>query len=155
MGDRPQGVINTQLVDRCDILIAVFWKSVGSPTGVAPSGTIEEIERVRTSGRPVMLYFSEAKVPLNADMAKIAQVRQYKESLTDGLYSVFKSVAQFRKRLTIHLPQVVAQFREMAAANPDLASRWLQDQKAMLNRIQAELETTQVVNDFPSILEKL
>src|ERR1043166_3123927 len=86
MGDRPQGVINTQLVDRCDILIAVFWKSVGSPTGVAPSGTIEEIERVRTSGRPVMLYFSEAKVPLNADMAKIAQVRQYKESLTDGLY---------------------------------------------------------------------
>ncbi len=41
IGDRPQGVINRQLVDRCDLLIAVFWKSIGSPTGVAPSGTIE------------------------------------------------------------------------------------------------------------------
>src|SRR5437762_10401769 len=63
IGDRPQNIINKQLVDKCDLLIAVFWKSIGSPTGVAASGTIEEIERFRSSGRPVMLYFSEARLP--------------------------------------------------------------------------------------------
>jgi len=155
IGDRPQGVINRQLVDRCDLLIAVFWKSIGSPTGVAPSGTIEEIERFRDSGRPVMLYFSEARLPHDADTIKIDQVREYKKSLNNGLYWVFKSPAQFRQQLTVHLPQAIARFRENAANPGLLSNRWLQDQNAVLNRIQAELETTQIVNDFPSILGKL
>lgn len=155
IGDRPQGVINRQLVDRCDLLIAIFWKSIGSPTGVAPSGTIEEVERFRNSGRPVMLYFSEALLPHDADVSKIDQVRQYKKSLNNGLYWVFKSPAQFRQRLTVHLPQAIARFHENAANPGLLSNRWLQDENAMLNRIQAELETTQIVNDFPSVLGKL
>ena len=154
IGDRPQGVINRQLVDRCDLLIAVFWKSIGSPTGVAPSGTIEEINRFRDSGRQVMLYFSEAPFPHDADITKVDQVRQYRKSLTDGLYWVFKSPAQFRQRLTVHLPQAIARFRDIA--NPKLHSdHWLQTQNQTLNRIRAELETTQVVNNFPAVLEKL
>jgi hypothetical protein len=155
IGDRPQGVINRQLVDRCDLLIAIFWKSIGSPTGVAPSGTIEEVERFRNSGRPVMLYFSEAPLPHDADVSKIDQVRQYKKSLNNGLYWVFKSPAQFRQRLTVHLPQAIARFHENAANPGLLSNRWLQDENAVLNRIQAELETTQTVNDFPSVLGKL
>lgn len=155
IGDRPQGIINRQLVDRCDLLIAVFWKNIGSPTGVAPSGTIEEIDRFRGSGRPVMLYFSEAPIPHDADISKIEQVRQYKKSLNNELYWVFKSPTQFRQRLTVHLPQAIARFRENAA-NPGLISnRWLQDQNAALNKIRAELDTTQIVNDFPSVLGKL
>ncbi|HEY2234808.1 MAG TPA: hypothetical protein VGK01_15155 [Candidatus Angelobacter sp.] len=155
IGDRPQGVINRQLVDRCDLLIAIFWKSIGSPTGVAPSGTIEEVERFRNSGRPVMLYFSEALLPHDADVSKIDQVRQYKKSLNNGLYWVFKSSSQFRQRLTVHLPQAIARLHENAANPGLLSNRWLQDENAVLNRIQAELETTQIVNDFPSILGKL
>jgi hypothetical protein len=155
IGDRPQGVINRQLVDRCDLLIAIFRKSIGSPTGVAPSGTIEEIEQFRASGRPVMLYFSEAPIPHDADITKLDQVRQYRKSLNYGLYWAFKSAAQFRQQLTVHLPQAIARLRENAT-NPRLPSdRWLQDQTAVLNRIQAELETTQIVNNFPPVLEKL
>ncbi|HET8891640.1 MAG TPA: hypothetical protein VFQ41_22255 [Candidatus Angelobacter sp.] len=156
IGDRPQGVINRQLVDRCDLLIAVFWKSIGSPTGVASSGTIEEIERFRDSGRPVMLYFSEARLPHDADITKVDQVREYRKSLNNGLYWAFKSPARFRERLTVHLPQAIARFREGTAPDREmLPNGWLQDKNAALNRIQAELETTQVVNDFPLVLEKL
>ena len=155
IGDRPQGVINRQLVDRCDLLIAIFWKSIGSPTGLAPSGTIEEIDRFRDSGRPVMLYFSEAPLPNDSDVSKIDQVRQYKKSLNNGLYWVFKSPAQFRQRLTVHLPRAIARFHENATNPGLLSNRWLQDENAVLNRVQAELETTQIVNDFPSVLGKL
>ena len=44
MGERPQGIINRQLLKDADLVVAVFWTRVGSPTGTAPSGTIEEIE---------------------------------------------------------------------------------------------------------------
>src|SRR5262249_37080025 len=146
--------INRQLVDRCDLLIAIFWKSIGSPTGVAPSGTIEEINRFRDSGRPVMLYFSEAAFPHDADITKVDQVRQYKRSINNGLYWVFKTPAQFRQQLTVHLPQAIARFH--GAANSELRSDdWLQAQIKILNRVQAELETTQIVNDFPAVLGKL
>ena len=154
IGDRPQGIINRQLVDRCDLLIAIFWKSIGSPTGVAPSGTIEEVARFRDSGRPVMVYFSEAPFPHDADILKIEQVRKYKESLNNGLYWVFKSRAQFQKLLNGHLAQAIARFR--GVANSELRSDdWLQAQINILNRIRAELETTQIVNDFPAVLGKL
>src|SRR5271165_4568869 len=58
-GRRPQEIINRQIVDHCDLLVGVFWTRVGSPTGKADSGTIEEIERVAGLGKPIMLYFSQ------------------------------------------------------------------------------------------------
>jgi hypothetical protein len=54
-GVRPQEVINKQIVDDCDLLVGIFWTRIGSPTGIADSGTLEEIERVAKSGKPVML----------------------------------------------------------------------------------------------------
>src|SRR3712207_6067022 len=43
VGERTQAILNEQLAD-CDILIGAFWMRIGSPTGVAESGTVEEIE---------------------------------------------------------------------------------------------------------------
>src|SRR5258706_8401132 len=43
MGDRPQAVLNKQLLKSCDLIVAVFWTRLGSPTGAAASGTVEEI----------------------------------------------------------------------------------------------------------------
>ena len=42
MGDRPQAIINKQLVESCDILIGTFWTRLGTPTGKAESGPVEE-----------------------------------------------------------------------------------------------------------------
>ncbi|MHA4413323.1 hypothetical protein ACX163_19180 [Bacillus cereus] len=44
MGGRPQELINNQIVSDSDILIGVFWSKLGTDTGVAISGTVEEIE---------------------------------------------------------------------------------------------------------------
>ncbi len=60
-GTRPQEVINRDIVDKCDLLVGIFWTRLGSPTGVTESGSLEEIERVATNGKPVMLYFSKAR----------------------------------------------------------------------------------------------
>src|SRR5690348_1735150 len=53
MGDRAQALVNRQVVDGCDILIGLFWTRLGSPTGDAESGTVEEIERFLATNRRV------------------------------------------------------------------------------------------------------
>ncbi|MBN4056087.1 hypothetical protein JYT20_00025 [Rhodothermus sp. AH-315-K08] len=61
MGDRPQAIINDQLVDHCDMLVGVFWTRLGTPTGKAASGTSEEIERfIKGRKTGVDLFFSPA-----------------------------------------------------------------------------------------------
>src|SRR5438045_1977005 len=58
LGDRPQAIINRQALDECDIVIGIFWTRFGSPTGVAESGTEEEIRRSVLGQKSVLLYFS-------------------------------------------------------------------------------------------------
>src|SRR4051794_3146256 len=64
-GVRPQSAVNQQLVDKCDLLIGMFWTRLGTNTGIAESGTIEEIERFLSLNKPAMLYFSSR--PINPD----------------------------------------------------------------------------------------
>lgn len=53
IGVRPQQGINSQLVDECDLALAMFANRLGTPTGQADSGTAEEIQRIRDAGRHV------------------------------------------------------------------------------------------------------
>ena len=54
---RPQGAINAQIVQPCDILIGLFWTKLGTSTGVADPGTVEEIDQFVEQQKPALLYF--------------------------------------------------------------------------------------------------
>lgn len=112
VGDRPQGILNRQLVDSAHLLIGVFGNRVGTPTGEAQSGTIEEIERFRKNGRYVALYFSNAPVPRNADRNQLEALEKYqKERQQDTLYSTFDTTDELRRLVTQHLPKIVSQYQ--------------------------------------------
>lgn len=34
MGDRPQAIINKQILGGCDLLVGVFWTRLGTETGI-------------------------------------------------------------------------------------------------------------------------
>jgi hypothetical protein len=95
---RPQGMINQQIVDAADILIATFWTRLGSPTGEADSGTVEEITRFRDDARPVHVYFCEIPViPLSSDSAQIEALRNYRDGLWKaGLISSYGTNDELR-----------------------------------------------------------
>src|ERR1039458_5714326 len=57
-GSRPQALLNKQVVDQCDVMVGIFNARFGSPTGVADSGTEEEIRRSIKHGKKVMVYFN-------------------------------------------------------------------------------------------------
>ncbi|WP_435277120.1 hypothetical protein ACMAZF_09545 [Psychrobium sp. nBUS_13] len=115
-GSRPQEVINRQIVDHCDLVIGVFWTRIGSPTGVADSGTLEEIERVAGKGHPVMLYFSQVKKdPEQIDLEQLAKLREFKnKTFPKALVESYSSQIEFRDKLT---KQIEIQLRTLIAAD--------------------------------------
>ncbi|MBZ5509222.1 MAG: hypothetical protein LAO78_27495 [Acidobacteriia bacterium] len=112
-GDRPQGLLNKQIVENADIVVGVFWHRMGTPTGVALSGTAEEIEILRTKGKKVLLYFSEAAIPHNHDRKQLEALKSYRDSLRqDTLYWTFQDRDTFRRVASKHLARVLNELSE-------------------------------------------
>jgi len=110
MGERPQEIIN-RLVIKSDILVAIFWSRLGSPTGIAASGTIEEIDKHRLSNKPIMIYFSDAPVPHNVDTKQFEEVRKLRQKYeSEGLIGTFANSEDFRRVFTRDLAARMAQY---------------------------------------------
>src|ERR1039458_1054648 len=116
-GVRPQEAINRQLVRDCDILVGMFWTKIGTSTGVAESGTVEEIDQFVASGKPALLYFSSRPIdPNKIDLKQHKKLRSfkaatYKRSLVGGV----SSVDELRQTL---LRDLMSQVRELNARKP-------------------------------------
>ncbi len=127
-GRRPQAVINEQVAHKSDLLVAIFWTRLGSPTGVAASGTVEEIEEHLKAGKPVMIYFSTAPVRLETvDQDQCRKLQEYREECKRrGLVETFDGPAEFESRFRTHLNTVInsdryfriQQERQRASAGP-------------------------------------
>ena len=106
---RPQAIINEQALDMSDILVAVFWSRFGTPTGVASSGTEEEIRRSIAAGRPVMLYFCEREIPEGkSDPVQLRRLSQFRaEFRRTALVHPYRSDEDFRKAFAQHLAMAV------------------------------------------------
>jgi len=120
MGDRAQQIINRDVLARCDLLIAVFWTRLGSPTGEAPSGTVEEIREHVAAGKIAMIYFSNAPVrPDSVDDEQYRALRAFrKECEANGLIEVFESPADLREKLFRHLSRIVPERFTSATQEP-------------------------------------
>ena len=100
MGDRPQEIINKQILKDCDLLVGVFWTRIGTPTGEHPSGTVEEIEEHIKAGKPTMLYFSSAPVlPDSIDQDQYEKLKAFKESCkTRGIFEQYSDHNDFKEK---------------------------------------------------------
>lgn len=119
-GSRPQEILNRQLVENADILMAVFWTRLGTPTGRAPSGTVEEIDHFRNLGKPVLLYFSEAAIPHDHDPEQFRLLNEYRNGLkADTFYQTFYSPEDLRRRAARDLARTINKL----TSTPDLSVR--------------------------------
>jgi len=110
MGSAPQAIINKQIVDYCDMAIAVFWTRLGTPTDKAESGTAEEIARMGNVGKPVMLYFSRAKVALHTiDLIEYQRLTEFQKlTYPKGLIGNYSTLLEFRDKLRRELSIAVS-----------------------------------------------
>jgi hypothetical protein len=116
-GIRPQEAINRQLVHGCDILVGMFWTKIGSSTGVAESGTVEEIDQFISAGKPALLYFSRRPIdPNKIDLRQHRKLRGFKAATyRKALTGSFSGVDELRQTLVRDL---VHQVRELKATRP-------------------------------------
>jgi len=119
-GARPQEVVNRAIIDECDMLVGIFWTRIGTPTGSAASGTIEEIERVGTAHKPVMLYFSRVGAdPEQIDSGQIERLKKFKlQTYPNGLVESYKSRTEFRDKFARQLELKVRDLQRREACAP-------------------------------------
>ena len=105
MGDRGQAIINRQVLDKCDLLVAVFWTRLGSPTRDSASGTVEEIRKHLAAHRPAMIYFSGAPVdPESIDPEQYKALKAFrKECENNGLIAKYDSMEDCANQFSRHL----------------------------------------------------
>ncbi|MDX6706074.1 MAG: hypothetical protein QOI48_1920, partial [Solirubrobacteraceae bacterium] len=112
----PQGLIDELMcLQDVDIVVGVFWKRFGTPTGAADSGTEHELRRAwaawREQGRPeVMVYFcTRAYSPKTPEeLAQWQRVLEFQQALPEQqLWWRYASVATFERLLREHLTVLV------------------------------------------------
>lgn len=132
LGNRPQAIINEQIVNDCDLLVGVFWTRIGTHTGVSVSGTAEEIERFVSLNKPVMLYFSQSPVdPEKIEIDQFTVLRSFKEKMRlKGLTESYSGIPDFRQKfsrqLAINLNSILTQ------AATDIAAQKQTDPKGKI-----------------------
>ncbi len=106
LGDHPQHILNKQIIEKSELLIAILWSKLGTPTPTAGSGTVEEIRefiKYKGAGR-VMLYFCKRDLPYEVDAGELARLRQFKEQMrSQGLFHEYTTCEEFEKDLYRHL----------------------------------------------------
>lgn len=109
LGARAQEIINHQIVSGSDMLVAIFWTRLGTPTSQAATGTVEEIEQHVRAGKPVMLYFSNQPVrPDSIDGDQYKAMLEFKQAAFQrGLVEEYDSLDQFRDKFARQLTQTI------------------------------------------------
>jgi hypothetical protein len=108
LGEDSQSIITEEIVRNADVLMGIFWRRLGTPTKRSPSGTAEEIEHFRATGRDVLLYFSQAPLPQDHDPEQFQLLKKYKKELgAHALLWDFKDHQQLKVDAPKHLARVV------------------------------------------------
>ena len=126
----PQDILNQQIVDDSDFGIAIFWGRIGTPTNSHASGSIEEVNRLRTRGARVLIYFNSAPIPqefLRDD--QFLRLQEFKSGLqAAGILGSYNAIADLREQALLHLTGVVAWLLRLDRAQPSPA----EDKQAIL-----------------------
>ena len=100
MGGDGQSQLNTQLVDKADIVIGIFHTRLGSATPRGRSGTAEEIERTHAAGKPVHVYRSTAPMPADVDIAQVEELRAFLDQMqANGLTGSFATAEDLQNQV--------------------------------------------------------
>lgn len=145
-GKTAQEYINEELLDKCDILIGIFWTKLGSPTKIAKSGTVEEIQRHLGERKLAMLYFSTKEIPNYADLKQLKKVREFKKEMRNkSLYGEFSDERDLENKLYNHLELKIAEGKFRPTWDSDILASLKDDEKL----------TVEINNHFPLVARNL
>jgi Domain of unknown function (DUF4062) len=124
-GDHPQAIINRQLLEDADIVVAIFGTRIGTRTEEYVSGTVEEIKKHVAAGKIAKIYFSDVPVPPSSlNPEQYALVQEFRtECQSTGLFATFNNAQQFRTDFKQHLDLELNQARYLWLSPPEPAAQ--------------------------------
>jgi hypothetical protein len=152
---RTQQAINQQMLDHSDLVIAIFWRRLGTPTGLAESGTVEEVQRSVARGVRVMIYFSDLEAPSHAtDDHQYARLQDFRARvMANASGSTFSSRRKFESMVANHIDLAVADLIAARTASKKAAKKAppKRTPAGQTNISQGGRNNTQVVGDGNTI----
>lgn len=144
-GERPQAIINSQLVDTSDIALAIFNRRLGTPTGTEESGTAEEIMRMVAAGKPVsILRCMSHQAPISGSSAIEEQLRLERflanRIFQQGLVLQYRTSAELVQHVNNVLRVHSSKFHLSARASKDSSG-----EIDLASGVWPRIETTEVV----------
>jgi hypothetical protein len=99
MGAPAQEVINNAILERADLLVALFINRLGTRTAQFPSGSVEEIERHTKAGKPAMVYFAAQPNDAEPPDEQAAALRAFRtECQQKGMLGTFSDKHDFQRK---------------------------------------------------------
>ena len=123
-GGQPQELLNKQIVDESDAVVAIFWTKFGSPTSKYDSGTEEEIEKMIDDGKQVFLYFCDKEVNIKTiNYKQWEKIQNFKKKYENrGIYFTYNKINDFEKHLFNHLILYFLNLKETTNSNYEIAN---------------------------------
>lgn len=99
----------------------MFWTRLGTSTGVAESGTVEEIDQFVESDKPAMLYFSSRPIdPNRIDVAQLSSLKTFKmKTYESALTGSFVDLNELKQTL---LRDLTRQVHDLKVSQPTNAN---------------------------------
>lgn len=145
LGQPAQVLINERILKDCDLLVAVFWTRVGTPTLNEKSGTIVEIKEHIEAGKPAMVYFSSAPVaPAMLDDKQYKEVTSFMEWCKPrGLIETYENKEQFSNAFRRHI--------QLTLQKSDYIDKLISDFLSLSSNVTANAQ----IHEEPSIISLL
>lgn len=138
-GERPQEILNDQIVNGADLAVALFQDRLGSPTGEAESGTAEEIRVLVTAGKPVAVLVNTAsRPPLSGDaFDERKRLISYLDELRkSALLFEYSTDAELIGHLNNFLSRATAQFQQSAETTKGAQSEAVDPSEGVWPRVE-------------------
>lgn len=102
-GGAPQSILNSQIVDKADMAIAIFWTRFGTPTESYGSGTEEEIARLIELKKQVFLFFYQKPIPFDfysspSSSQEISKINDFKKRY-QGVFNTAVDETELKEKI--------------------------------------------------------
>lgn len=121
-GERPQEILNGQIVEESDLAIALFYDRLGTPTGEAASGTAEEIKVLveAEKGVGVLVNTGQRKPLTGSALGERQRLTEYLEKLRENsLVFEYADAGDLIGHLNNFLSRATAQFQQSVERSKD------------------------------------
>lgn len=107
-----QDLIDKKLLTPCDVLVGLFWTSIGTRTKNAVSGTVHEITQFMQANKRAAIYFCRKNIPpQHASSAReVETLRRRLNSVDSGLTGTYTRPASLRDNIDMLLNEVASEY---------------------------------------------